>query len=102
MKFTVDVGVTLGEDPCLHIENSYLITSDDGIRKTLEFIRATQMYKALKEAGYTRTPESEYQEWKAHNFLYRIGYKRERTKHVDIDQNESELRKFIYAILSIF
>ncbi len=98
----INVRVSLGENPCLHIENSYLITSKNGIKHTLETIRKTRMYKDLKASGYTRTPESEYQEWRAHNFLYRIGYKRERTKHVDIDQNESELRKFIYAILSIF
>jgi len=102
MMKEIKVTATLGKNPCLHIENSYLITSKDGIRKTLEAIRKTQKYRALKTAGYNRTPESEYQEWRAHNFLYRIGYQRERTKHVDIDQNESELRKFIYAILSIF
>lgn len=98
----MNVYVTLGENPCLHIENSYLITGKNGIRKTLDFIRTTRMYEKLKAAGYSRTPKSEYQEWRAHNFLYRIGYKTDRTGNVDIDQNEPKWRRIIYAILSTF
>lgn len=98
----INISVSLGENPCLHIENSYLLTSENLIKHVLEMIHETQMYEDLKKAGYNRTLESEYREWRAHNFLYEIGYERERTKHVDIDQNESGLRKFIYAILSIF
>ena len=91
-----------GGNPCLHIDNSYLVQSGEEIKNILNYIRSTDGYKRLQEAGYTRTHESEYQEWKAHNFLYRIGYKRDRTKSVDIDQNEPKWRKFMYAILSIF
>lgn len=98
----IKVTVALGENPCLHIENSYLIETKEGIMGALACIHETETYKHLKASGYTRTLKSEYQEWKAHNFLYKIGYKRERTKSVDIDQNETKLRKVIYAILSIF
>ena len=97
----MNVYVTLGENPCLHIENSYLITGENGIRQTLDFIHASRMYEDLKAAGYNRTLESECQEWKAHNFLFKIGYKRGRTAHVDIDNNEPKWRRFIYAVLSI-
>lgn len=89
-------------DKCLHIDNSYLITSDAEIKSALRYIRKTDAYKRLQGAGYTRTPESEYQEWKAHNVLYSWGIARERTGHVDIDQNEGKFRRFIYAILSNF
>ena len=89
-------------DKCLHIDNSYLITSDAEIKSALRYIRKYDAYKRLQDAGYTRTPESEYQEWKAHNVLYSWGIARERTSHVDIDQNESKFRRFIYAILSNF
>lgn len=102
MKEEINVTVTLGESPCLHIENSYLLTTKRGIMGVLECIRDTKIYEDLKAAGYNRTPKSEYQEWKAHNVLYRLGIARARTKSVDIDQNESKLRRFIYAILSIF
>lgn len=98
----INVSVSLGESPCLHIENSYLIETKEGIMRALDIIRGTKAYEELKASGYTRTPKSEYREWKAHNFLYKIGYKRERTKSVDIDQNESKLRRFVYAVLSIF
>jgi predicted small secreted protein len=98
----VKVTVTLGEDPCLHIKNSYLIKTKEDIMRALEFIHTTRKYMVLKKGGYSRTLKSEYQEWAAHNFLYRMGYKRERTRSVDINQNETKLRKFIYAVLSIF
>ena len=68
----------------------------------LEYIHTKEGYKTLCESGYTRTIKSEYREWKAHNFLYRIGFMRSRTGSVDIDQNEPMWRRFIYAILSIF
>lgn len=98
----ITVTFTKGENPCLHIKNSYLITDSDSIKSTLKFIHYDPLYKDLQKSGYTRTLQSEYQEWKAHNFLYRIGYKRERTGSVDIDQHEPKLCRFIYAILSIF
>jgi hypothetical protein len=97
-----DVYITTGENPCLHIKNSYQITDKKAIKHTLEFIHRTNMYKYLQANGYTRTLQSEYREWKGHNTLYRLGIAKERTGSVDIDQNEPKWRRFIYAILSIF
>ena len=98
----IDVSFSTGENPCLHIEKSYLIKTGKEIKETLEYIHTMSGYKELQAAGYTRTLESEYREWKAHNFLYRLGIARERTGNCDIDQNETKFRKFVYAILSIF
>ena len=98
----LELSFNFGINPCLSIKNSYLIDGRGAIKATLNFIHTLPEYKKLQEAGYTRTLKSEYQEWKAHNFLYRMGIKRERTKRVDIDQNESKLRLFGYAILSLF
>ena len=72
------------------------------MREILQLIHESVGYNYLKTAGYTRTFESELREWKAHNFLYKIGYKRERTGSVDINQNEPLWRKIIYAVLSLF
>lgn len=91
-----------GGNPCLHIQNSYILKRGRTIKAELEYIHTLDEYKKLKESGYTRTFKSEYREWKAHNFLYRIGFMRARTGSVDIDQNEPLWRRFIYAILSIF
>lgn len=105
-KVVGDLGLTVrfvyGENPCLHIENSYLITSGEEIKNILNYIRLHDGYKKLQSCGYTRTPNSEYREWKGHNTLYKLGYQRSRTCSADIDQNESKWRRIIYAILSIF
>lgn len=72
------------------------------IMRVLEVIHTTSCYSMLVKRGYTRTIESEYQEWRAHNILYKMGILRERTGSVDISNNESKVRRFGYAVLSMF
>jgi hypothetical protein len=96
------VSFSYGYNPCVSIKNSYMVTSNEDIKAVLEYIRGLDGYKKLKEYGYSRTPQSEFNEWKGHNELYRLGYKRSRTGSVDIDEDEPMWRRFIYAILSIF
>lgn len=84
------------------IENSYLAKTKKDIIKILEVIHLTPEYQELVYHGYTRTIKSEYQEWYAHNVLYNMGILREHTGTVDINNNESKIRLFGYAILSIF
>ena len=101
-RFGIDVQFTIGDNPCLHIENSYRVQKSKHIRYMLEYIHGSVYYEVMRENGYTRTLKSEYREWKAHNVLYRLGICRERTCSCDIDQNESKWKRFAYAILSIF
>ena len=96
------ISFSYGNNPCLSIKNSYLITHNKDIKAVLEYIHGLDEYKKLQEAGYTRTLKSEYYEWKGHNALYLLGYQRSRTGSVDIDQNEPKWRRFLYAILGIF
>lgn len=96
------ISFSYGSNPCVSIKNSYLVTRNEDIKAVLEYIRGLDEYKKLKEFGYTRTPMSEFHEWKGHNALYRFGYQKSRTGSVDIDQNEPMWRRFVYAILSIF
>lgn len=96
------VSFSYGDNPCLSIKNSYLVTKKEDIKAVLEYIHEMDEYKKLQSAGYTRTIESEYREWKGHNTLYRLGVLRARTGSVDIDQKEPKLVRLIYAILSIF
>ena len=96
------ISFSYGDNPCVSIKNSYLVTRNEDIQEVLEYIRSMDEYKKLKDAGYTRTPHSEFQEWKGHNVLYKMGYKRSRTGSVDIDQNEPRWRRFVYAILCMF
>ncbi len=98
----LNITFTYGENPCLSIKDSYVVKTSEGIKDVLNIIHKMPGYKDLQANGYTRSFKSEYQEWKAHNFLYRIGYKRDRTGSVDIDQNEPKWRRVAYAILSLF
>lgn len=93
---------TIGENPCMKIKDAYKLREGKTIMAELEYLHTLQGYKEMQASGYTRTIRSEYNEWKAHNFLYRIGFMRKQTKDCDIDQNEPKWRKVIYAILSIF
>jgi len=86
----------------IHIENSYIITNKKLIRDYIDVIMNMTDFSELRKAGFTRTAKSMYNEWVAHNVLYRFGYKKEQTSNVDIDQGETLLRKFCYFILSLF
>ena len=101
-KFNLNINFIFGNNPGLNIQDSYTIKNSADIRSVLEYIHGLDEYKQLQTAGYTRTFESEFKEWKAHNVLYGLGVLPERTGSVDIYQNESKLFRFGYAILSIF
>jgi hypothetical protein len=98
----IQVTFSTGNNLCVHIKNSYQIKKGKEIKEALKYIHLMDGYKDLQAKGYTRTEKSEYQEWKAHNLLYRLGIARTRTGTCDIDQNEAMWRRAIYAILSIF
>ena len=83
----------------IHIVDSYRFTSKEDIDAILNAI-AEWMEK--EEVVYTRTKESWRKEWLAHNLLYRIGYQKDRTGSVDLNEDEGALRLFLYSILSLF
>ena len=85
----------------IHIENSHELYTREEVVNALEYIHSTEEYKKLAVAGYTRTTKSQINEWLAYNRLWNWGYKRSRTGSVDLDQNESKFRKFIYFILTL-
>ena len=83
----------------VHIKVSYII-KDDALKK--KFLDLIIMKGKLLGFEYKRTFNSWLREWKAHNTLYNWDYKRERTADVDLNENESFLKRFIYSILAIF
>lgn len=80
----------------VHIVNSYKVAPAD-IAGWVDRIR-----KVGQENGYTypRTDKSWIREWKAHNVLYKFGIYPDRTKDVDLNNNEPPLRKLAYLLLS--
>lgn len=84
----------------IHIYDSYLIKS----RKIMEEMLHFALEKMIMRYGKThgRTVDDMIIEWRAHNFLYDLGLLRSHTKDVDLDTEETSLRKFLYRILSAF
>ena len=100
--YGIKISTSKGDNPCLHIGDSWRVTVAGTQKYILEKLRGIEEYQELQASGYSRTLESELQEWRAHNFLYKIGFMRKRTGTTDIDQKESKFRKFVYSILGAF
>lgn len=83
-------------DMNIHIENSYLIHSNETKREILTTILANTVFT------YKRTVASWLKEWRAHNVLYRWGIELDRTKSVDLNEDETWARRVGYFFLSIF
>jgi hypothetical protein len=68
------------------------------IEKTIDEIIVNR-----KELGLpvTRTKSSYVSEWKTHNRLYKLGYQRNRTKDVDLEENIKTSYNFLYSIFGI-
>lgn len=96
LKITFDL-TTLN----IHIENSFKKSKKE-IRSIICDISNLAPFHALQVAGFDRSNRSMIREWCAHNFLYKHNYKRERTKDVDLNQNESLSRRLGYFFLSLF
>lgn len=85
-----------------HIENSFKVRNRESITRALKYIHKTDEYKKLERLGFSRTMQSQINEWIGHNVLYEHGFMQERTKSVDINQNETTIRRIGYTLLSIF
>lgn len=98
----LDICLFYDDNPSVRVCDSYRY-GEDKISEILSALHANKYYEHFcKETGYSRTFQSQFREWKAHNLLYKFGIFPKRTGSVDIDQNESLFRRFVYAILSLF
>ena len=83
----------------IHIHNSYQVTKTSDMTMILETIMGKSFYAKMTEAGFNRSKSSMLREWKAHNVLHSWNYEVDRTKSVDLDENESGWRRFCYFFL---
>ena len=83
----------------IHIFNSHKIKRKQDMEKILSIIQCASFNRGI---FYTRSTKSWVRKWKAHNILYKLGIKKERTKSVNLNEKETMLRKFGYFILSLF
>ena len=95
-----------GENVCvkfdknnIHIDNSYKITSTKEMKSMLILIKGAAENRGII---YKRSMRSWIKEWQAHNILYKLGIKPSSSKDVDMDEDETKGRLFVYNILSLF
>lgn len=82
----------------LHIKDSYKVRKWN-MRKTLKDIRDNA--QPGQTIVFERCLTSLKLEWICHNFLYNIGYERERTKDVDLD-NPCDQPEWEYIVCGLF
>ena len=83
----------------IHIIDSYLITSKDLMQEHLKTIRRGAFLNGGFE--YKRSNESWLREWCAHNWLYDHNIEKDRTKDVDLNENEKLWKRLGYFIIYI-
>lgn len=85
----------------IHIPNSYLVTDEKDMEYILDELMRDPRYAALQGKGFARSRVSLLREWKAHTVLYNWGIFKERTGSVDLNQDESVIRRIGYFFLSL-
>ena len=82
----------------IHIKDSYTVDDKKVMANILNIIKEKHPECIVFEK---RCWNNLLSEWKAHNRLYRWGYKSDQTCSVDLDINEPWWRKFLYSILGV-
>lgn len=81
----------------VHIKDSYTITREINMK---DFCKLVRHAAAANGLTYTRSITEWVEEWKAHNELYRRGIAVSHTKDVDLNENESAIKKLGYKVVS--
>lgn len=82
----------------IHIQDSYVITKRKDMKDILEKLKV-EYPECL---SFKRTTYSLTSEWKTHNRLYRLGYKKDRTGSVDMNYPLKWYVELAYKILGMF
>lgn len=81
----------------IHIKDSYKVTNTSEMKEILYAIQHNNPECKVFKRSYN----SMVSEWKAHNRLYKLGYKKHRTADVDINYPLKWYVELIYKILGI-
>lgn len=84
-------------DDCVTIINSYDVAKSD-LKPFLMELKS----KLGSEFKYKRTINDWVQEWYAHNVLYKLGLFRTHTRSVDLNEDETKCRVFMYKLIYKF
>ena len=83
----------------IHIMDSYKVRKSSDMKAILEIIREEATNRGFT---YRRSISSWLTEWKAHNTLSARNIETERTLFVDLNEDESIIRRLGYFVLSLF
>ena len=79
-----------------HVEDSYQIKSKKSIENEVDWIKDIRKARKLP---VTRTTNSYVREWIGHNRLYRLGIKKDHTRSVDLNENNSIFEELIWILI---
>ena len=82
-----------------HIVDSCLVLSKQAMRDYLTQVRAAV---SPEMAVCRRDLESQVHEWRAHNFFYKLGVFRSRTRDVDLELKQPWHRELFCRVVSFF
>ena len=87
----------------INIKNSYKVTSRERMKVILNIIKEyVEDYGEGIENPFDHSSiKSMIREWVAHNNLYKLGYKKQQTKDVDLDHPQKWYIPVIYWVLSL-
>ena len=81
----------------VHVYDSYLIPA----KKIKAWVRQIKEFGENNGYFYSRGVFEWANEWKAHNLLYAWNIKRSSTQEVDLNEDETAMRKIGYFLLSL-
>lgn len=90
-----DLYVNISENN-IHLHDSYKINTT----KEKKFI-LNEILEADNRVLQYRSFNSIIHEWKAHNVLYKLNFKRDRTQHSDIEFKQKLRFKILYFLISL-
>ena len=86
------------KNPDIKIYDSYKISNEE---KQKEVLTQILNYEKLRPSKWERTINSMVNEWYAHNLMYSFGYQKNRTKDVDLDNNDENTYTQKFGIQTI-
>ena len=92
IEYNKNIKVEFSKDN-VKIYDSYEITSEKDMAMVLSIISIYPQYHL------TRKRKDLIDEWKVHNFLYKLHLFEKHTKDTDFSENESKFRRAVYKIM---
>ena len=81
----------------VHVNDSCIISHKD----IPSWVQRVKSFGEQNGYTYSRSVQSWIREWKAHNLLFKLGIEPARTRDVDLNEDETIIRRVGYFLLSL-